>query len=535
MPNILAAANVSTAQYSAILEQASDGIIIIDGGGVIREYNKKCEGLFGYAASEVIGGQLDRIIPDIVPDLGSLCVSSPDNDKDVSSSGFFDFFAKTKFGVALPIELSLTQIVSGADKTYLAVIKDVSERKITKDRLASTETKLMALLASSQLTCMTYDLETMQLTDINAEGEILLAGTRDQIVGLRPADISPEFQEDGRPSAEVAKEAIEKTVREGRNRFFWTYKRLTGETFPCEINTCVTEHDGKMIFVASIRDMTEQRQAEENLRAINEALRAKSVEADTARREAEKASRAKSSFMANMSHELRTPLNAILGFSETMALEIFGSMPNSYRDYAGHVHASASHLMEMIEELLDLSRIEAGKVELHEEEFSVCETIKEALHIVASAQSRPASEFIVPAGLIEARIFADRRIFRQILINLVGNAAKFSEPGKTIMVDCALGDGVFKVMIQDQGIGIDAEEIGRLFNPYERSRSTIARNSAGTGLGLPISRSLIRLHGGDLSLTSERGVGTCVTLHVPAERVRSFERESVSDDVRLSA
>ena len=535
MPNILTSAGVSNAQYSVILEETSDGVVIVDATGSIKKFNKKCERLLGYTADEVVGRCLDQIVSGIDLHAGQLHEFSSGVDQENSRSGFREFDAKSKSGVFIPIEMSFTEVSSDIGTNYIGVIKDVSERKIVKDRLASTETRLLAMSASYPLACVTFDLETMLLTEINEDAEVMFNGSRDQILGLHPSQLSPEFQEDGRLSTEGAKTEIEKTIEDGKNQFFWTHAKLTGELFPCEINTRVAEFDGRKYFVASIRDMTEQRLAEENLRAINEALKAKSIEASLAQAEAEKASAAKSHFMANMSHELRTPLNAVLGFSETMALEIFGSMPNAYREYASHVHSSASHLMEMIEELLDLSRIEAGKVELHEEEFSVSDAINDAVKIVSSAQARPMTDFSLPAYMAEARIFADQRIFRQILINLVGNAAKFSKRGQSIAVNCAIVDEACHVMIQDEGIGIEPGEIDRLFDPYERSQSTIARNSAGTGLGLPISRSLIQLHGGNLTLTSEPHVGTCVEISVPAERVRTYQEHDLWDQVQLRA
>ena len=532
MSNILASESVSNAQYEAILEQVSDGIIIVDAAGKIKKYNKKCENLFEYNESEVIGLHLNNIFVDMSENFKNIFNLSL---KDFSKSGEFKspyFEARSKSGNSLSLDLSFSEISSCSEENYIVIIKDISKGKNTEKRLASTEAKLLATHASALTACMTFDLETMRMIDVNSEAAVMLNGSIDQIIGLHPAEFSPEFQEDGRPSSESAKEAIEKTVENGRNQFFWTHKRLTGESFPCEINTCVREHDGRMIFVASIRDMTDQKIAEENLRTINEELRVKSIEANSARDEAEKASKEKSNFMANMSHELRTPLNAILGFSETMTLEIFGPMPESYREYAGHVHASASHLTKMIEDLLDLSRIEAGKVELKEEEFSVCETLEEAVQIVSSAQSRPACDFILPKYIVEARIFADQRIFRQVLINLIGNAAKFSDRGQRIAVNCARIDGALHLTIQDRGIGIEPDEIDRLFNPYERSKSMITRKSAGTGLGLPISRSLIQRHDGDLTLTSETGVGTKVTILMPALRVRTYRESAAQTEGR---
>ena len=249
------------------------------------------------------------------------------------------------------------------------------------------------------------------------------------------------------------------------------------------------------------------------------ALEQKTAEAETARREAEHANEAKSTFMANMSHELRTPLNAVLGFSEIMTLRTFGDLSERYREYAEHIHGSAAHLLEMIEELLDLSRIEAGRIELSDNEIHLASMLRDSAQMVASAQQRKPADFVFGEICTQTYLRADSRIMRQLLINIMGNAAKFSAAGQRIMIECSADSDGVRIVIRDNGIGIEPEEIPRLFDPYERSRSEIARKCAGTGLGLPISRSLIRAHGGDMQIASEHGVGTTVTLTIPPGRV----------------
>lgn len=249
------------------------------------------------------------------------------------------------------------------------------------------------------------------------------------------------------------------------------------------------------------------------------ALESSSSEAIIARREAEHANRAKSTFMANMSHELRTPLNAVLGFSEIMDLQVMGPLSTKYREYATHINTSAKHLLELIEQLLDLSRIEAGRLELSESDVCFSSILNETITVVRSAFQRETYKIFLTPDSVSVRLRGDERLLKQTLINIISNAAKYSDPDDPVELTLRVVDGKAVLNIRDRGIGIAPEEIPRLFNPYERSEAQTAREHQGTGLGLTIARSLIEAHGGSLTLDSELGVGTEVTITLPAERV----------------
>ncbi len=249
------------------------------------------------------------------------------------------------------------------------------------------------------------------------------------------------------------------------------------------------------------------------------ALELTSSEAVMARREAEQANKAKSTFMANMSHELRTPLNAVLGFSEVMDLQVLGPLSKKYREYAQHIHGSAQHLLQLIEQLLDLSRIEAGRLELDEFEVCFSAILDETLMVVRSAFQRETYEIYLTPDSARILVRGDERLLKQTLINIVSNAAKYSSPGDPVELRLCIIDENAVLTIRDEGIGIAPEEIPRLFNPYERSEAQTARAHQGTGLGLAIARSLIEAHGGTLAIQSTLDVGTLVTITLPAERI----------------
>jgi signal transduction histidine kinase len=241
-----------------------------------------------------------------------------------------------------------------------------------------------------------------------------------------------------------------------------------------------------------------------------------------AKRSAEEANRAKSEFLANMSHELRTPLNAIIGFSSIIRSEMLGkvSIPR-YREYAGDIHASGEHLLAIINDILDLSKVEAGKYELAEQDFDADEIMTAALRLVREKVERSDIELriIPPSGLVQ--LSADRRALLQVLINLLANALKFTEAGRIVLSGELSDGGGFVYSVADTGIGMTPAQIKIALQPFGQIQNALTRAQSGTGLGLPLSDRMVRLHGGWLEIQSTPGQGTRVNVHLPPNRVIS--------------
>ena len=252
-----------------------------------------------------------------------------------------------------------------------------------------------------------------------------------------------------------------------------------------------------------------------------EIIEGKNRELITARDEAEYANRAKSQFLAVMSHELRTPLNAIIGFSEIMYAEPYGALGDKrYKQYVQDIHNSGGHLLSIINDILDLSKIEAGQAELNEEEVDLAALITSVRRIMEERSTTAGLVFRCESGEGLPWVRGDRRALKQILLNLLSNAVKFTPRGGEVGLRMAVGeDHSLHMIVYDTGIGIDPQDIPRAMSAFGQVDASWSRRYEGAGLGLPISRALTRLHGGTLELESRPGTGTTVTVRLPPERV----------------
>ena len=244
----------------------------------------------------------------------------------------------------------------------------------------------------------------------------------------------------------------------------------------------------------------------------------KAVELREARDQANAANYAKSQFLALVSHEIRTPLNAIIGFSDIIAQQAFGPQAGArYQSYAKDILASGKHLLTLINDILDLSKIEAGRFELNEEVFAVDASVERCLALFREKiDEKRLRMSYAPSGL---HLYADERAFKQILINFLSNAVKFTPEGGRIWISCRADDSVFTLEVRDSGCGIDEKDLGRVLEPFGQAASAL-RSSEGTGLGLSISKSLAELHGGTLSIGPAEVKGTRVLLKLAASRLR---------------
>lgn len=272
-----------------------------------------------------------------------------------------------------------------------------------------------------------------------------------------------------------------------------------------ETKATLVDWDGQPASLSWITDISDRKRMESELVRSKEA--------------AEFANRTKTEFLANMSHELRTPLNAILGFSEVIKEQMFGTVAAKYMEYARDIHRSGAHLLDIINDILDLSKLEAGRLDLQESDVAIGKLVEECFLLIRNKAAEGDVTLVdhVRANLPLLR--ADARAVKQVLLNFLSNAVKFTPEGGTVTIAAHVCSRGLQISVTDTGIGMTAEQIQIALSPFGQIDSKLARKHEGTGLGLPICRSLVELHGGTLAVTSKPNDGTTMTATFPAERV----------------
>jgi PAS domain S-box-containing protein len=392
------------------------------------------------------------------------------------------------------------------DGLYVTTYTDITGRKRAEEELEASRRRFAGMLEIADDAIISVD-EAQNIEIFNRGAERIFGFEAEEVLG-KPLDmLLPRGTADAhRRLVENFRYSHDDSRGMGEPREV-PARRKDGEVFPTETSISHLELNGKHTFTAFLRDITKWKRAEEELRMAME--------------EAMAANRSKSEFLANMSHELRTPLNAIIGFSEIMTVGTLGPVGNpKYMEYASDIKESGRHLLSMINDILDLSKIEVGKIELHEETVDVAKILQTCLALVkARAEEK---DVALSCELLDylPLLRADGRKVKQIVINLLSNAIKFTDSGGEITLKAWFRPlSGFVLQVADNGIGIALEDIPMALEPFKQVDSKLDRKYEGAGLGLPLTKSLVEIHGGSFDLQSKLGAGTTVTVRFPAERI----------------
>ena len=399
------------------------------------------------------------------------------------------------------------------NETLLLILGDIGswlgrviERKRAATELLYSEKRKSILLESALDAIITID-EDGKVVEFNPSGEEMFGYRGEGVKGKDVADliIPPAHRE-------LHRSGLKKHLETGTSnilgkRIELEAMRSDGSKFPVELTVTPNLLEGRRFFTAFIRDITERKQAEKVLREAKEA--------------AEMTNLAKTEFLANMSHELRTPLNSVIGFSDILAGETFGPLGKpEYQEYAKDINDSGKHLLDLINDILDVSRIEADGLSLEESKTDVAMTATSCCRLVRERANRAGLELNLEIEDSLPALLADERRVKQILINLLANAIKFTpRDGKVALKVKIDGDGRMIFIVSDTGIGIAADNIQKVMSVFGQADGSLARKYEGAGLGLPLSKNLAKMHGGDMVVKSKPGVGTTVTVHFPKERL----------------
>ncbi|WP_082910954.1 PAS domain-containing sensor histidine kinase [Magnetospirillum moscoviense] len=411
-------------------------------------------------------------------------------------------------GDASPQWLEITAApFAAAPGCVVLTVTDVSALMSVHDRMVEQQRRFRAIFNQTFefIGVLTPD---GRLIEANATALHYADKTMDELYGLHFADTpwwahSPESQD-------RLRRAIVDAASGHFVRFETTHVDPGGDEIFIDFSLRPAfDEDGNVIFlIPEGRDMTARKMTE--------------IALIQAKVEAEAANRAKSQFLATMSHELRTPLNAVIGFSDTIQNEVFGPLGNArYREYVGMIHSAGSHLLELIEDILDISRIDMGKTELFEEEITPGPLLDSVITLLRpkAQDGRITLKTTIAAGDMP-RLWADSLRLRQIAFNLVSNAIKYTPTGGKVTLNAKSDDDGFHLVVADNGIGIPADRMEQVWSPFGQADPLLARTVGGTGLGLPIVRHYVQAHGGTITLKSEPGKGTVAHVVLPPSRLR---------------
>ncbi|MBL6953179.1 MAG: PAS domain S-box protein [Alphaproteobacteria bacterium] len=508
-------------QQAQIFDQIHDAVIYTDTKGTVLSWNDGAVRQSGYRAEEAIGRNLDFFI---APQDKRRFWSEMAPVAYREGSAHFDVWLRHQTGRLFRGHSSATVVRDprGSIIGTISCILDVTEKFRTEEALRNSEERLTGILRMAPEAVITVDTE-QRITLFSDSAARIFGYEASEIMGQHLKNLIPEGVRD-RHDSHVRDFADGTDDRRDLNKQRDIFgQRKDGSLFPALASVSKLHLPNETVFTVLLHDITERKQAEQAL-----------IEA---KHQAEVANRTKSDFLAHMSHELRTPLNAILGFSQMM---MAGMLPkdriDKVREYATDIFDSGTHLLAVINDLLDLAKIEAGHTDLEEDEVDLCEVIETSLRQVDGRARDAGLRVVNNVHGDMPLLWADERKLKQVVLNLLSNAVKFTPRHGKIEVTAGVHEnGRVELSVRDTGDGMTAAEVELSLQPFGQIDNALTRDHEGTGLGLPLSRSLCQLHGGDLEINSVKRVGTTVLVYLPQERVLSAHDPRTAANGELAA
>ncbi len=496
----------------AVIDNVETYIYIKSHDGRYLYVNQAVAHQFGRPVSDILGkSDLEILPPDTarqVMELDSKVYLS--GVKQASEEMLTDNSGNNRYfwSVKMPIEMR------NHPQALIGFSSDITHRHEAEERLRQSDERFRKLFYESKLPLMLV--ENGLFIDANhASLQILGMDSLEEIIGLSPVQISPEYQPDGQLSSTKAIALHQKVLSEGTNRFEWEHIKKNGEHFFTDVIHTSIKFDDRNLIHAVWNDITEKKRTEKELENyqlhLEKLVETRTAELEKAKLDAEIASQSKSTFLANMSHEIRTPMNAIIGFAHLLQAQI--KQP-SQQDKLDKIISSSEHLLGIISDILDLSKIEAEQLSLEETTFLVSATINHVSNMMADRVDSKGLKLIeeIDPRLDTLPLRGDPLRLRQILINLTGNAVKFTDHGSINLRARVLSENNDQVMlrfeVQNTGIGISEANPDKLFEAFTQAEASTSRRFGGTGLGLAISRKLASMMGGEIGVVSTLGQGS---------------------------
>jgi len=490
-------------RFRQLIEGAPIAMLMVDQGGKIELVNAQSESLFGYPREELIGRSVDMLLPQQLQASHKGLREHYHHEPDARRMGSGrELYARRKDGSEVPVEVGLSPIRTEDGLRIVSSLIDLTERR-------HAEARFRLAVDASPNAIVIVDTEG-KIELVNSQAEALFGYARSELIGQRVEILLPEASAEHHRSLRETYVHEPSARRMGGNReLFGRHK--SGREIPVEVGLAPLHTGRDLLIQAAIIDISARKLAEQKLK--NQAL------------QLETANRYKSEFLANMSHELRTPLNSILILSEQLKANSQGNLTARQAMHADIIHRSGADLLRLINDILDLSKIEAGHMTVHIEEFAVADLISELDSLFRTQAEAKGLLFDVSLSPSMPRLLrSDRQRLQQILKNLVSNAIKFTDAGAVSVLanndmsdapaPLAGGSGIH-FAVRDSGIGIPTDKIEQVFEAFQQLDGSTSRRFGGTGLGLTISRQLAGLLGGAITAKSESGTGSLFNVYLP--------------------
>ncbi len=490
-------------RFGPLLELMPDAIVIINAAGRIVLTTSRADNLFGYEPGELRGMELEKLLPEPFRRVHVADRAGYFTQPRVRPMGIgMELFGMRKDGRIFPVEISLAPLETDEGTLAMSAIRDITLRK-------KAESRFRGLLESAP-DAMVIANSGGEITLVNSQTERLFGYSREALLGQPVEMLLPERFRAGHPGLRKSFFDAPRARPMGAGRELFGL-RADGSEFPIDVNLSPIESEEGVIVASAIRDVTDRRRIEQTLLEKNMEL--------------ENANLAKDRFLASMSHELRTPLNAIIGFSELLADGVVGELTPEQKGVIGDILTSGEHLLSLINDILDLSKVEAGKMTLDLESVDVDALVQASVMVVRERAMDHGMRVTIDVERGLTKLWGDPRKLKQILYNLLSNAVKFTPDGGEVRVEARRVDAsavpsatfphYLEVKVRDTGIGIPAAAIGNLFQPFSQADSSLSRRFEGTGLGLAMVKKLTVLHGGEVAVESAVDRGSTFTVWIP--------------------
>ncbi len=500
---------ISQNRLSAVLNTVMDGIITIDSSGIIQSFNSAAERILQYKANEVIGRNVNILMPDPY---------YANHDKYLSNyleTGVASIIgqgreveARRRDGSIFPMSLGISEMDIAGERMFVGILRDITQQKDSDKELRDTTSYLQAVLDTVLDGIITIN-EAGYIEAFNPAAEKIFGYKCEEVLGKNVKILMPtSYQKEHDGYLSNYKETGKaKVIGIGREV---TAQKQDGTQFPMELGITEMDLSGERKFVGIIRDISERKATEDMMFEYAKDLEIKTLEAETAKEKAFETTRIKSEFLANMSHEIRTPMNGIVGMT---SLLLEDRLNEEQRERVRVIRSSGDALLNIINDILDLSKIESGKFVMENINFDLQLACMDIMEILKSKAHEKGLELILRyAPKTPEHIIGDPGRLRQILMNLIGNGIKFTEKGSVMLnietKEINNKDVTLRFEVVDTGIGIPREKQQLIFESFSQAETSTARKFGGTGLGLAISKKLVEIMGGEIGVSSYENHGT---------------------------